>query len=85
MALMVTQALATREPHTVQALLRALNRGLVDTVADPQAAINALAAHTNPIPGVPGVHNQGDVGGEARVVQVANAQHGTFCAAHFQL
>ena len=55
MALMVTQALATREPHTVQALLRALNRGLVDTVADPQAAINALAAQTNPIPGVPGI------------------------------
>ena len=47
MALMVNRTLATQEPHTVQALLRALNRGLVDTVADPQAAINALAAHAN--------------------------------------
>ena len=56
MALMVTQALATREPHTVQALLRALNRGLGDTVADPQAAINALAAHSNRRPGKPGIN-----------------------------
>ncbi len=43
MALMVNRQLAASEPQTVQALLRALNRGLVDTVTDPQAAINALA------------------------------------------
>ena len=42
MALMVTRALARDEPATVQALLRALNRGLVDTVANPEAAIDAL-------------------------------------------
>ncbi len=47
MALMVNRTLAAQEPHTVQALLRALNRGLVDTVANPQAAIDALAAHAN--------------------------------------
>ena len=56
MALMVNRLLATHEPHTVQALLRALNRGLADTVADPQAAINALAAHSNRIPGKPGMN-----------------------------
>ena len=55
MALMVNRLLAAREPNTVQALLRALKRGLVDTVADPQAAINALAKHSYPIPGVPGI------------------------------
>ena len=42
MALMVTRELARDEPATVQALLRALNRGLVDTVADPEAAMDAL-------------------------------------------
>ena len=42
MALMVTRELARDEPATVQALLRALNRGLVDTVAHPEAAIDAL-------------------------------------------
>ena len=56
MALMVNRTLAAHEPHTVQALLRALNRGLVDTVADPQAAINALAAHSNRIPGRPAMN-----------------------------
>ncbi len=56
MALMVNRTLAAREPHTVQALLRALNRGLVDTVADPQAAIEALAAHSTRIPGRPGIN-----------------------------
>ena len=45
MALMVNRQLAADEPHTVKALLRALNRGLVDTVADPQAAIDR-ALHT---------------------------------------
>jgi NitT/TauT family transport system substrate-binding protein len=42
MAVMVSPSLARDEPATVKALLRALNRGLVDTVADPEAAINAL-------------------------------------------
>ena len=42
MAIMVTRKLAAESPETVQRLLRALNRGLVDTVADPEAAIDAL-------------------------------------------
>ena len=42
MALMVTRELATNEPNTVRRLLRAFNRGLVDTIADPDAAIDAL-------------------------------------------
>ena len=45
MALMVTRKLAHDEPAVVTALLAALNRGLVDTVADPEAAIDALAAY----------------------------------------
>ena len=45
MALMVTRELAQSRPQVVRALLRALNRGLVDTVADPQAAVDALARH----------------------------------------
>ncbi len=56
MALMMNRTLVAREPHTVQALLRALNRGLVDTVADPQAAINALAAYSNKVPGKPAMN-----------------------------
>ena len=43
MALMVTRELAATEPDTVRKLLRAFNRGLIDTIADPAAAINALA------------------------------------------
>lgn len=43
MAIMASPALIASEPHTVSAVLRALNRGLRDTVADPQAAIDALA------------------------------------------
>lgn len=42
MALMVTRRLAETEPDTVCKLLRAFNRGLVDTIADPDAAIDAL-------------------------------------------
>lgn len=42
MALMVSRALATNEPDTVRQLLHAFNRGLVDTIADPDAAIDAL-------------------------------------------
>lgn len=42
MAVMVSPTLARDEPATVKALLRAFNRGLVDTVADPEAAIEAL-------------------------------------------
>ena len=43
MALMVTRELATTGPDTVRKLLRAFNRGLVDTIADPAQAIAALA------------------------------------------
>ena len=43
MALMVTRELAATEPDTVRKLLRAFNKGLVDTIADPWAAIDALA------------------------------------------
>ncbi len=42
MALMVTKELAAHEPDTVRKLLRAFNRGLIDTIADPGAAIDAL-------------------------------------------
>jgi NitT/TauT family transport system substrate-binding protein len=56
MALMVNRQLAAREPHTVRALLRALNRGLVDTVANPQAAINALATYANKVSGKPAMN-----------------------------
>jgi NitT/TauT family transport system substrate-binding protein len=45
MALMVRRDLAATEPETVKGLLRALNRGLVDTVADPDAAIEATRAY----------------------------------------
>ena len=55
MALMVNRRLANAEPHTVQAFLRALNRGLADTVADPQAAIDALARHANAMALLPGL------------------------------
>jgi NitT/TauT family transport system substrate-binding protein len=42
MALMVSRELAANEPDTVRKLLRAFNRGLVDTIFEPQAAIDAL-------------------------------------------
>ena len=42
MALIVTRELASTEPDTVRKLLRAFNRGLHDTIADPAAAIDAL-------------------------------------------
>ena len=42
MALMVTRELAANEPETVRKLLRAFNRGLIDTIANPDAAIDAL-------------------------------------------
>ena len=42
MAVMVNRLLAQDEPDTVRALVRALNRGLRDTVADPEAAVDAL-------------------------------------------
>ena len=42
MALMVSRELLHEEPDTVRKLLRAFNRGLVDTVADPSAATEAL-------------------------------------------
>ena len=43
MALLVTRELGTTEPDTVSKLLRAFNRGLIDTIADSNAAIDALA------------------------------------------
>ena len=45
MMLMVTRQLAHDEPDVVRRLLRALNRGLVDTVASPEAAIQALSRY----------------------------------------
>jgi len=42
-ALMVTRQLADSEPTVVAGLVRAVNRGLVDTVADIDAAIDAVA------------------------------------------
>jgi NitT/TauT family transport system substrate-binding protein len=45
MVLMVTRQLAHDEPEVVRGLLRALNRGLVETVAGPQAAIDALSRY----------------------------------------
>ena len=39
---MVTRELAAKEPDTVRKLLRAFNRGLKDTIADPDAGIDAL-------------------------------------------
>jgi NitT/TauT family transport system substrate-binding protein len=45
MALLVTRKLAHDEPDVVTALMAALNRGLVDTVADPEAAIDALEGY----------------------------------------
>ena len=55
MALMVSPELAANEPHTVTALLRALNRGLKDTIANPQAAIEALARYK------PGMNQQSNL------------------------
>jgi len=42
MALMASPELVREETDTIVALLRALNRGLKDTVADPSAAVDAL-------------------------------------------
>jgi NitT/TauT family transport system substrate-binding protein len=42
-ALMVTQALAQRHPQQVAGLVRAVQRGVADTVADVDAAIDAVA------------------------------------------
>lgn len=42
-ALMVTQALRRTHPEAVAGLVRAINRGLADTVADIDAAIEAVA------------------------------------------
>ncbi len=50
MALLATRELLRDEPQTLQAVLRALNRGLMDTVADPEAAIHALIKRK------PGIH-----------------------------
>lgn len=44
MAILVTRALARDEPDTVRGLLRAFNRGLRDTVADVEPAMQALVA-----------------------------------------
>jgi NitT/TauT family transport system substrate-binding protein len=42
MAILVTRQLAKEEPEAVRGLLRAFNRALRDTVADPEAAMQAL-------------------------------------------
>jgi NitT/TauT family transport system substrate-binding protein len=44
MAILVTRSLGRAEPDTVQALLRAFNRALRDTVADVEPAMQALIA-----------------------------------------
>ena len=44
LAIVARQDLVQAEPELLRRLLHALNRGLVDTVADPAAAIDALAA-----------------------------------------
>ena len=44
LAILARRELVTNEPELLRRLLHALNRGLVDTVADPAAAIDALAA-----------------------------------------
>ncbi len=43
--LFVTRQWLQRDPQAVQGLVRAVNRGLADTVRDPEAAISALARH----------------------------------------
>jgi NitT/TauT family transport system substrate-binding protein len=43
-ALMVSSALADQEPQVVRGLVRAVNRGLADTLQNPVAAIEAVAA-----------------------------------------
>lgn len=46
MAILARRELVRDEPDVVRRLLRSLNRGLVETVADPEAAIDALeSAH----------------------------------------
>lgn len=50
LALLARRDLVRNEPELLRRLLQALNRGLVDTVADPAAAIDALAA------AAPGLH-----------------------------
>lgn len=55
MVILARRELVEAEPDTVRRLLRALNRGLVETVADPAAAIDALAATE------PGLHRQSNL------------------------
>jgi len=43
--LFVTRGLLQREPQAVAGMVRAVNRGLADTVQDPQAAIASLLRH----------------------------------------
>jgi NitT/TauT family transport system substrate-binding protein len=43
--LFVTRGLLQRDPEAVRGLVRAVNRGLADTVQDPDAAIAALLRH----------------------------------------
>jgi NitT/TauT family transport system substrate-binding protein len=54
-ALMVTPALRAEHPAAVAGLVRAVNRGLADTVADPDAAIAAVARRN---PGLDRVANR---------------------------
>lgn len=43
--LFVTRALLQRDPQAVRGMVRAINRGLAETVQDPDAAIAALLRH----------------------------------------
>jgi len=49
MTLLVTRRLAETEPDVVAGFVRAVNRGLVDTVADPDAAVEAVARRDSQI------------------------------------
>lgn len=47
--LFVTREMYRRDPPALQAMVRAFNRGLADTVKDPDAAIDSLARHARGI------------------------------------
>lgn len=44
-ALMVSPRLMSEQPELVRGLVRAVNRGVMETLCEPQAAIEVLAAH----------------------------------------
>ena len=69
-ALMVTRSLATAEPEIVAGLVRAVNRGLVDTVADIDAAIEAVVRRN---PGIDGAANRERLAGTL-ALEMANSE-----------